>query len=317
MMKHIELKVGLFIVITTALILASLAYIAYKKDMFTQVHAFTLSSKSGDGLTEGMPVVFSGFKIGKVDSLELNDNGLVLIKISVPQRHIKWLRTDTRFVLEKPIIGAPRITVITANFQHPPLNEKTVRELTVTSDINEIVKMVQPVLDRVNSIVTSVDKLTALLASPEGDLNRTLANAQVLTSKLSRKDSLLEIAVADKESVKSVHQALKQVKDITGEVDGILKKVDAMAVKTDDSLYGKDGALVSVGKILRDLVAKLQKLETTVDNVNRISTDATGATGDLKGLRTDLDATIRSVNRLADDIDRLIPLKKEPEIKLP
>lgn len=317
MMKHIELKVGLFIVITTALILASLTYIAYKKDMFTQVHVFTLSSKSGDSLTEGMPVVFSGFKIGKVDSLELNDNGLVEIKISVPHRHIKWLRTDTRFVLEKPIIGAPRIVVITADFKHPLLNGATVRELAVTSDINEIVKMVQPVLDRVGSILTSVDKLTAVLASPQGDLNRTLANAQVLTSKLSQKDSLLEMAVADKESVKAVHQALKQVKDITGEVDGILKKIDAMAVKTDDSLYGKDGALVSVGKILRDLVAKLQKLETTVDNVNRISTDATGATGDLKGLRTDLDATIRSVNRLADDIDRLIPLKKEPEIKLP
>jgi phospholipid/cholesterol/gamma-HCH transport system substrate-binding protein len=317
MAKNIERKVGLFIVITTALIVASVVYIAYKKDVFTPTHTYTLASKSGDNLTEGMPVVFSGFKIGKVEKLELNDNGLVMIQISVPRRHVKWLRTDTRFVLEKPIIGTPRIVVMTANFVHPLLDEQTVREMTVTSDINEIVKMIQPVLDRVNSIVTSADKLTAALASPQGDLSRTLANAQVLTSKLSQKDSLLEMAVADRESVKSVHQALTQVKDITGQVDAILKKVDAMAVKTDASLYGQDGALVSVSKILKDLLAKLRKLETTVDNVNRLSTDATGATGDLKGLRLDIEATIRSINDLAGDIDRLIPLKKEPEIRLP
>ncbi|HOG06941.1 MAG: MlaD family protein [Syntrophales bacterium] len=317
MAKNIERKVGLFILITTALIVASVVYIAYKKDVFTPTHTYTLSSKSGDNLTEGMPVVFSGFKIGKVEKLELNDNGLVMIRISVPRRHVKWLRTDTRFVLEKPIISTPRIVVTTTNFVHPLLDEQTVREMTVTSDINEIVKMIQPLLDRVNSIATSVDKLTAALASPQGDLSRTLANAQVLTSKLSQKNSLLEMAVADRESVKSVEQALSQVKDITGQINAILKKVDAMAVKTDASLYGQDGALVSVSKILKDLLAKLQKLETTVDNVNRMSTDAVGATGDLKGLRLDLEATIRSINDLAGNIDRLIPLKKEPEIRLP
>jgi len=317
MAKNIERKVGLFILITTALIVASVVYIAYKKDVFTPTHTYTLSSKSGDNLTEGMPVVFSGFKIGKVEKLELNDNGLVMIRISVPRRHVKWLRTDTRFVLEKPIISTPRIVVTTTNFVHPLLDEQTVREMTVTSDINEIVKMIQPLLDRVNSIATSVDKLTAALASPQGDLSRTLANAQVLTSKLSQKNSLLEMAVADRESVKSVEQALSQVKYITGQINAILKKVDAMAVKTDASLYGQDGALVSVSKILKDLLAKLQKLETTVDNVNRMSTDAVGATGDLKGLRLDLEATIRSINDLAGNIDRLIPLKKEPEIRLP
>lgn len=317
MVKKTELKVGLFIVITTALILAAVTYVAYKKDMFTTIHTYTLSSRSGDGLTEGMPVVFSGFKIGKVQSLSLNDGGMVMIQVSVPQRHIKWLRTDTQFVLEKPIIGAPRIVVVTANFNHPLLNKDAVREITITSDINEIVQKIQPVLDRVNNIAISVDKLTAALSSPQGDLNRTLANAQVLTAKLSQKESLLEMAVADKESVKSVHQALRQVKDITGQIDGILKKVDTMAIKTDDSLYGKDGVLPTVGRILKDLLAKLQKLETTIDNVNKMSVDATGATNDLKVLRTELDVTIRSINSLAEDVDRLIPFKKEPEIKLP
>jgi len=39
-------------------------------------------------------------------------------------------------------------------------------------------------------------------------------------------------------------------------------------------------------------------------------------TRDLKKLRNDLDETVNAIN-LVNDIDKLIPLKKEPQIKLP
>ena len=79
-----EFKVGLFIVLTAIVILLSLLYLAYEKGFFEKVFTFTLSSKSGDGFTEGMPVVISGFNIGKVHALELNDKGIVLIRIKIP-----------------------------------------------------------------------------------------------------------------------------------------------------------------------------------------------------------------------------------------
>jgi len=100
-----EFKVGLFIVSTTIIILAALLYLANEKGFFAKVYTFTLSSKSGDGLTEGMPVVFSGFNIGKVSTLELDDKGLVLIKIKISQRHVKWIKADSAFILYRPLIG--------------------------------------------------------------------------------------------------------------------------------------------------------------------------------------------------------------------
>jgi phospholipid/cholesterol/gamma-HCH transport system substrate-binding protein len=69
MFKRVEFKVGLFVVLTSLLIITSVAYLAYSKGFFTKEYIYTLSSKSGEDLTEGMPVVFSGFKIGKVEAL--------------------------------------------------------------------------------------------------------------------------------------------------------------------------------------------------------------------------------------------------------
>ena len=64
-----EFKVGLFIGCTAIIVVLALLYLAAGKGVFENPHAFTVSSKSGDGFTEGMPVVFSGFNIGSAAAL--------------------------------------------------------------------------------------------------------------------------------------------------------------------------------------------------------------------------------------------------------
>jgi phospholipid/cholesterol/gamma-HCH transport system substrate-binding protein len=86
MIQRIEFKVGLFILITSLLILASIGYVAYRKGVFSTVYTYTLSSQTGENLTEGMPVAVWGFTIGRVSSLELNDKGIVLIRIKIQVR---------------------------------------------------------------------------------------------------------------------------------------------------------------------------------------------------------------------------------------
>jgi phospholipid/cholesterol/gamma-HCH transport system substrate-binding protein len=73
MIRKIEFKVGLFITITTLLILGAILFVAYKKDVFSKVYTYTLSSRTGENLTTGMPVVFWGFNIGRVSALELTE----------------------------------------------------------------------------------------------------------------------------------------------------------------------------------------------------------------------------------------------------
>jgi len=80
--------------------------------------------KIGRELDDGMPVEFSGFNIGKVEDMELSQEGAVLIKIKIPKRHIKWIRSDSVFSLDKPLIGAPKITVKTKNLNSPELSPK-------------------------------------------------------------------------------------------------------------------------------------------------------------------------------------------------
>jgi phospholipid/cholesterol/gamma-HCH transport system substrate-binding protein len=305
-----EFKVGLFIVSTTIIILAALLYLANEKGFFAKVYTFTLSSKSGDGFTEGMPVVFSGFNIGKVSTLELNDKGIVLIKIKIPQRHVKWIKTDSAFILYRPLIGAARIVVMTNNLSSPPLPEDKIVVVETVNDINDAIKKVQPLLEKVMQIAENLDRLSNNLANPQGDLSRILGNAQTITTTLSSKKSILEMAIADEESIKSIHEALKRIKDI-------VTKLDKMADKTDEQLYGKEGTLPNINKILKDIAGKLQKLDATVDNLNKISKDTSEGVKDFRMLRSDIDDTVNAIDDVVKKLDNLISSKKDPEFKLP
>jgi phospholipid/cholesterol/gamma-HCH transport system substrate-binding protein len=305
-----EFKVGLFIVSTTLIVLAALLYLAYEKGIFANVYTFTLSSQSGDGFTDGMPVVFSGFNIGKVSALELNDNGIVLIKIKIPQRHIKWIRTDSTFILYRPLIGAARIVVTTNNFNSPPLPASKIPQVETVNDINDAIKKIQPLLDKITQIAVNLERLSSNLADPKGDLNRILSNAQSITTTLSTKKSLLEMAVSDEESVQSVHVALKRLKDI-------VIKIDRMADKTDAQLYGKEGTLPQINKILRDIAGKLEKLDKTVDNINKISNDTSEGMKDFRMLRSDIDDAVNGIDDVVKKLDALISSKNDPGFNLP
>lgn len=316
-MQRIEFKVGLFIAITSLLIAASVGYVAYKKGLFSKVHTYTLSSKSGENLTEGMPVAVWGFTIGRVSSLELNEEGVVLIRIKIPDRHNRMIRANSKFVLDKPLIGSARIMVITNNLNALPLSPDMIPELSESNDINEIIKRAQPIVDKADRIMANIQSVTAGLADPAGDVNRILRNAETLTARFSKKESILEMAVGDPESVKSIHDTLKKLKDISAKVDGILQRVDGMAGKTDQSLYGDDGVLPQIRDILRDLQAKLIKLDVTFDNINKVSSEAADSSKDLRVLRNELDKTVTAIGNLADEINRKIPFKAQPEIQLP
>lgn len=300
MLKRVEFKVGLFVVLTSLLIITSITYLAYSKGFFTKDYIYTLSSKTGEDVTEGMPVVFSGFKIGKVEALELNDEGILLIRIRIPEQHVKWIRSDSKFSLYKPLIGSARLIVTTENLNSPPLPLKTVPEIVIVNDINDTIKRIQPTLDKIDKVVEHVEIITANLADPQGDVNKILRNSEKLTKNLAEKDTLLEMAVGSKESVKAVNESLKKVRDIL--------------VKADDQMYGQDGVLPLVRTILKDVIVKLKTMNAAVDNVVKISADTAESTKDLKVLRAEIDTTVNSISNLVKEIDRKIPFKKQPEV---
>lgn len=288
-MKRVELKVGVFVVVTAMMILSSVLYIAYKKGFFSQEDTFTISCRSGEDLTEGMPVYFSGFNIGRIETLELSDQGMVLAQIKISHKHVKWIRSSSIFSIKNPLIGTSILSVTTPNLTSPPLSPDARPEIVRIDNIDEAIKLIRPTLEKVDKVIS---------------------NIEAITGNLAKKDSIIDMVVGDPESTQSIRNSIIKTKDI-------LTKVDAMLSKTDEQIYGRDGVLLLVRKILMDFLFKLDKVNTTLDNINKISSDAAASTENLQSLRVEIETTIIAIGKLVNEIDKKIPFKKEPEIKLP
>ena len=317
MAQKLEFKVGLFITITTVLIVASIGYVFYKKGIFAPVHTYTLSSRTGESLTEGMPVVFGGIVIGRVNSTELDEQGTVIIRIKIPERYNRVIRADSKFVIEKPLLGASRIVVTTGNLKGPPLSPTAISEVTVSSDINEIIRRARPIVDKADRIMESVAQITENLADPNGEVRRILKDAETVASRFSKKKSILDMVVGDPESIRAIHETLGKLRDISVRADSIFARAETLVGNTGEEIYGPDGVLPLVRDILRDMLAKLKKLDIALENINKVTGEAADSTKDLKALRSELDAAVTAIGNLADEIDRKIPFKSKPEIKLP
>ncbi len=303
MAKNIELKVGFFVVTTVLLIVLFIGYVAWKKDYFSKVYTFTLFAKSGEGFSQGMPVVFSGFEIGKVYDLELNEKGVVIITVKIPERHVKWLHGDSILILDRPLIGTPKIVVYTSNLESPVLSTESMLEVFPVDSINDAVQRVQPLIEKVGTVADNIVKITSTLAERE---------------------TLLEMAVGEKATVTAVNDTLMKLtalasstEDILLNISKITKEVDGMTREAKDGLFSDGGILPLVSSILRDILDKLKTLNAVIEDLPRMTGEMTRSTDNLEVLRRDIDRAVDSVNEVLRGVERLIPLKEEKEVRLP
>lgn len=309
-------KVGLFAAASLLLMAAFLAYLLHARGVFEDTYRLKLAAVSADGLAPGVPLVFSGIEIGSVTSLGLNDDGGIVIVVELLERNARWLRQNSRFTLDKPIVGGARIRVETPDPKAPALPPDSTMLLLVSDVSKEI-----PVLvERVKGILANVEHLTR----KDGEVNATLANVQRLTGRMTGEYGMLEGVLGSPEKARVVTDALDKTRDLLGRLDGLALKMDGMAASADTWLFAGDGlavqtkgAMVQVRAMLDDAQASLKKADALMANAVGISADVKEGTRDVARLRAEIDEAVRRANALVNEVNKKWPFARDPEVNLP
>lgn len=316
MFKNLHLKVGVFVITVLVLALGFLVYVLHARGFFEQRQHLQLAAVSAEGISPGMPVTFSGMPIGQVTSVNLNEAGGIVIKAEISQDGAKWLRTDSSFTLDKPLVGGAKIKVSSPNLASPKLPDRATVLLQVSDPTQEI-----PVLiERVKNILANVEHITR----QDGELNGALVNVKTITGRMSGKYGVLEGVLGSEENARPVVASLKNLESLSKRLNEVSAKVDAMLVKTDHWLFAADGmseqskqALVQVRTMLTDAQGSLKRVDALLQNTVDISANVKEGTADLGTLRADIDDSVRKANELLSDINRMWPFGSDTDMKLP
>ena len=301
-MNKMHFKVGMFAAVSLLLAGIFMVYLLHARGFFEKTYHLQLAAASADGVAPGVPVVFSGIEIGRVTSLGLNDSGGIVIRAEFLERNAKWLKENSVFTLDKPIVGGAKIRVESPNLDAPALPDNST-VLLLSSDIS---KEIPVLVEQVKAILDNVEHLTR----KDGEINATLANIKTLTGRMTGEYGMLEGLLGSPEKARAVTDSLEKLRTLTA-------KLDSLAAKTDQWLYAQDGTAQQVQLMLNDAQSSLKKMDALMANAVKISADVKEGTQDIASLRAEIDDAVRKANALVDDINRKWPFAHEPEVKLP
>jgi phospholipid/cholesterol/gamma-HCH transport system substrate-binding protein len=301
--KNVEAKAVILLVLLGLLIAAFVLYVMYARGVFEPTQRLTLVAEDSSGVIPGMDMTFAGFPIGRVRQVDLGDDGKVQITVDVQSKDAKWLRASSVFTLESSIVGETRLrayTGVLTDAPLPPNSTRTVLRGDATAEIPRIVATARALLENLETMTAS-----------GSDVNASLANLSAVTGRMSGRYGVLGGALGGDEEAKKLMEALD--------------RVNAILAKADQRVFGKAGVMDDTQAAIRQLDVVLQDASTTLKKVDAVLVEAQAvgantreATEDLGALRGEVDASLRKVNRLVEEINRKWPFaRSSQEIKLP
>jgi phospholipid/cholesterol/gamma-HCH transport system substrate-binding protein len=308
-MNKLHFKVGLFAAASLLLAGIFIVYLLHARGFFEKTFHLQLAAASADGVAPGVPVVFSGIEIGRVTTLGLNENGGIIIRTEFLGRDAKWLKENSTFVLDKPIVGGAKIRVDSPDLKAPALPDNATM-LLLTSDVS---KEIPALVDRVKAILANIEHLTR----KDGELNATLANAKTVTGRMTGEYGMLESVLGSPEKARALTDSLDKTR-------ALITKLDGLAAKADQWLFAENGvadqtreSLAQVRLMLNDAQSSLKKADAMMANAVEISANVKDGTQDLAQLRAEIDDAVRKANDLVNEINKKWPFARTPEVKLP
>ena len=306
---HLEFKTVALLSFMLALIVASVLYVMYARGLFESTQKLVLVSEDSEGVVVGMNLTFSGFPIGRVRRIELAEDGKARILIDVASKDAHWLRQSSVFTLVRGLVGATNIRAYTGLLTDKPLEDGAVRTVLQGDAGAEVPKLISAAKDLL--------ELVSTLVSKQGALGASFGNLQTLTAKINGPGGALTVLLGGPDEAKKLITTMERT-------NALLARVDGLAAKADSQVFGEKGllpetraAVVQLNGLLDSARTSLKKVDAVLVEAQAVGANVKDGTSDLKLLRGEVEASLRKVDGLINEINRKWPFARDAEVKLP
>ena len=305
--EHLQFKAMLLLTLFVLLVGGTALYLMYARGVFELTQRLVLVADDSEGVRVGMDMTFAGFPIGRVRRIELAPDGTARILIDVPREDAHWLRTSSMFTLVRGLVGSANLRAYTGVPSDPPLPDGAERKVLIGDTAAELPRLVASARELLQNL--------AQLSASDAALATSLANLQALTERGKGPRGALGMLGSESDA--------QQISSALARTNALLTRVDGMAAKADAQVLGPDGlvrqgraTVMQLGALLADARDSLKKVDAVLAEAQAVAGNARVATTDLGALRGEVDATVRKVEQLVDEVNRKWPFARESELKL-
>lgn len=292
--RNINRKIGIFIVLAIAGTLAAVTLFGLENDIFTKKYVLRFTVDRGTGFTKGMPVKLSGFRVGRVTAIALNDQAQVDVNIEVDHKYRKWIRKNSVVKLIKEgLVGDSIIDISVGSPDTPELSHNDAIPYVKTKALDEVA---EELATSIKPVLTEIRDIVAYINHPKGELKTTIHNLEVLTRNLDgtrqQADSLLASASIA--------------------VNGISDQSSTLLTSAHTTLTKLDPTITRINSTMETVDTRLPQIMVKADSMLDKLTQVTGETHQLTtrvypripGLLSQVEDLLLSTNQLMNTVDQ-------------
>jgi phospholipid/cholesterol/gamma-HCH transport system substrate-binding protein len=291
--KRLEAIVGAFVIGALAAVIAAVMYVGTENDLFGEKYHIRFRSETGTGIQKGLPVKLSGFRIGRIQKISLDDQAKVIVRMKIDRKYSKWIRADSTATLRtEGLVGDSLIDISVGSPGSPALSNEDFLPFQEEEGLNDIAIELS---DSIKSVLLEVRQTVAYINDPQGDIKRMLANVRQLSADLE-------------ETRRNADVFLLSATDNVGRIGPALDNLSAVIDNVGRRL---NPLLDNVGV---RLPALLDRVEGTVTNTEKITGDlrkaAEAAAPRIPPLLSGAEELVGDADDLAKGLKKMWPFKK-------
>ncbi len=298
------LLLGLFVMLVGGTVL----YLLYARGAFETTQRLVLLADDSEGVRVGMDLTFSGFPIGRVNRVELAPDGNARILVDVPRKDAHWLRQSSVFTLVRSLVGGASLKAYSGVLADPPLPDGAERKVLVGDAGAELPRLVASARELIQNLMQ--------LSSSESALAGTLGNLRSLTERLQGPRGAAGVLLGNEADAQQISVALARANTLLSRLDGMAAKADAQVLGDNGVVPEARAMIVQLNAMLVDARGTLTKVDAVLAEAQAVAGHAREATTDLGALRGEVDATVRKVEQLVDEVNRKWPFARDAELRL-
>ena len=292
--RSTETIVGVFVLVSFALLLAVVILIGRQQNIFEKRYQIEGQFDSVAGLQTGAEVHLAGINIGHVQEIVFSPENKVIVNMSVSTNQSERIRSDSIARVRTMGLMGDRYIEITVGSPQTYVIQPGGRIRTAEQfELGEALEQARPMLENIENAIGNISLLTDKLADPKGEVGTILRNVRELTLAAREGEGTIGALMTDDEIYIKTNLLL----------DSTQQAVDNFVELSDNAKTASD----ELPAILESISASVIEFEEFSKTASRAATGVEELTGSAQDVMADVKVMSENLRVASEDVRQASP----------
>ncbi|MDP2061012.1 MAG: MlaD family protein, partial [Flavobacteriaceae bacterium] len=282
-----KIKLGMFVVIGTLLLISALYFIGNRQNLFTQNIKIYSYFRNVNGLQTGNNVRYSGINVGTVSKTDILSDTLIRVEMLIEEKMNKFIRKNAVATIGSDgLVGSMIVNIIPAEGTAERIASGDIIQSYSKIGMNDMLTTLNVTNENAALLTSDLLKITSNINQGKGTLGMLISDS---TLAIDLKQTLLELkktSVGASKSMASVNEMIASV-NFSESVAGFLLSDTLSTAKMRNILNNLEQSSQEITQVTENLNALLSEIKDGQGTLHYLTQDP--------ALVRDLDSTMQNI----------------------